>query len=78
MNAALKEQTEKLWHTTSIYHTEPIYEYAQALTATFPDPLKVGCPIETKLKIFLQSICYDSCKYEENFIILKNGTTFAS
>ncbi|PAV78303.1 hypothetical protein WR25_19800 [Diploscapter pachys] len=41
VNAALKEQSEKLWHTTSIYHTEPIYEYAQALTATFPDPLKV-------------------------------------
>ena len=56
VNAALKEQSEKLWHTTSIYHTEPIYEYAQALTATFPDPLKVGYSIETKLKILLQSV----------------------
>ncbi|CAI5439460.1 unnamed protein product [Caenorhabditis angaria] len=41
VNAALHEQSKKLWHTTSIYHTEPIYEYAQKLTAKFPDPLKV-------------------------------------
>ncbi|CAD6184908.1 unnamed protein product [Caenorhabditis auriculariae] len=41
VNDALKAQVDKLWHTTSIYHTEPIYEYAQKLTSKFDDPLKV-------------------------------------
>ncbi|CAB3408279.1 unnamed protein product [Caenorhabditis bovis] len=41
INEALAQQSKKLWHTTSIYHTEPIYEYAQKLLGKFPDPLKV-------------------------------------
>uniref|UniRef100_A0A7E4V024 Alanine--glyoxylate aminotransferase 2, mitochondrial n=1 Tax=Panagrellus redivivus TaxID=6233 RepID=A0A7E4V024_PANRE len=41
VNAALEEQSKKLWHTTSIYLTTPMLEYAEALTAKLPDPLKV-------------------------------------
>ncbi|VDM53825.1 unnamed protein product [Angiostrongylus costaricensis] len=33
VNAALKAQLDKLWHTTSIYYTEPVLEYAEKLTA---------------------------------------------
>uniref|UniRef100_A0AC35TYP3 Alanine--glyoxylate aminotransferase 2, mitochondrial n=1 Tax=Rhabditophanes sp. KR3021 TaxID=114890 RepID=A0AC35TYP3_9BILA len=39
VGAALKAQADKLWHTTSIYHTEPIYEYAQKLLSTMPKHL---------------------------------------
>ncbi|CAI4221787.1 unnamed protein product [Auanema sp. JU1783] len=41
VNAALREQADKLWHTTSIYYTEPIFEYAEKLTSTLPSHLKV-------------------------------------
>ncbi|EYC17636.1 hypothetical protein Y032_0030g2187 [Ancylostoma ceylanicum] len=41
INAALKAQIDKLWHTTSIYYTEPILEYAEKLTAKFPSHMKV-------------------------------------
>ncbi|PIO62304.1 aminotransferase, class III, partial [Teladorsagia circumcincta] len=41
VNAALKAQLDKLWHTTSIYYTEPILEYAQKLTSKFPSHMKV-------------------------------------
>ncbi|KHN79766.1 Alanine--glyoxylate aminotransferase 2, mitochondrial [Toxocara canis] len=41
VNAALKEQLDKLWHTTSIYLSEPIFEYADKLTQTLPSHLKV-------------------------------------
>ncbi|CAJ0585239.1 unnamed protein product, partial [Mesorhabditis spiculigera] len=41
VNEALKKQIDTLWHTTSIYHTLPVYEYAQKLTSTLPDHLKV-------------------------------------
>uniref|UniRef100_A0A0K0CVE5 Alanine--glyoxylate aminotransferase 2, mitochondrial n=1 Tax=Angiostrongylus cantonensis TaxID=6313 RepID=A0A0K0CVE5_ANGCA len=41
VNAALKAQLDKLWHTTSIYYTEPVLEYAEKLTAKFPKHLKV-------------------------------------
>lgn len=42
VNEAAQEQMSKLWHTTGIYMTPPIYEYAEKLTATLPDPLKVS------------------------------------
>ncbi|KAK0424019.1 hypothetical protein QR680_008459 [Steinernema hermaphroditum] len=41
VNEALKKQLDKLWHTTSIYYTSPMFEYAEKLTATLPDHLKV-------------------------------------
>uniref|UniRef100_A0A914DEX1 Alanine--glyoxylate aminotransferase 2, mitochondrial n=1 Tax=Acrobeloides nanus TaxID=290746 RepID=A0A914DEX1_9BILA len=41
VNEALKKQADKLWHTTSIYLTTPIYEYAKKLTDKLPDHLKV-------------------------------------
>ncbi|KAK6010589.1 hypothetical protein OSTOST_24380, partial [Ostertagia ostertagi] len=41
VNAALKAQLDKLWHTTSIYYTEPILEYAQKLTSKFPSHMKL-------------------------------------
>jgi alanine-glyoxylate transaminase/(R)-3-amino-2-methylpropionate-pyruvate transaminase len=41
VNAALKAQIDRLWHTTSIYMTGPIHEYAQQLTATLPEQLQV-------------------------------------
>ncbi|CAD5207704.1 unnamed protein product [Bursaphelenchus xylophilus] len=41
VNEALERQMKKLWHTTSIYITEPVYEYAQALTSTLPGHLNV-------------------------------------
>uniref|UniRef100_A0A0N5B1T7 Alanine--glyoxylate aminotransferase 2, mitochondrial n=1 Tax=Strongyloides papillosus TaxID=174720 RepID=A0A0N5B1T7_STREA len=39
VNEALNKQAQKLWHTTSIYHTEPIYEYAQKLLSKMPEHL---------------------------------------
>uniref|UniRef100_A0A1I7ZJV1 Alanine--glyoxylate aminotransferase 2, mitochondrial n=1 Tax=Steinernema glaseri TaxID=37863 RepID=A0A1I7ZJV1_9BILA len=41
VNEALKNQMDKLWHTTSIYYTSPMFEYAKKLTATLPEHLKV-------------------------------------
>lgn len=41
VNSALKAQLDKLWHTTCIYHTEPVLEYAAALTAKLPEHLSV-------------------------------------
>ncbi|KJH51167.1 aminotransferase, class III [Dictyocaulus viviparus] len=41
INSALKDQLDKLWHTTSIYYTEPVLEYAEKLVARFPGHLKV-------------------------------------
>ncbi|XP_076470378.1 alanine--glyoxylate aminotransferase 2, mitochondrial-like [Babylonia areolata] len=39
--AAAEKQMRKLWHTSNVYLNEPIYEYAEKLTATLPDNLKV-------------------------------------
>ncbi|KAE9553144.1 hypothetical protein FO519_003661 [Halicephalobus sp. NKZ332] len=41
VNEALRKQSEKLWHTTSIYYTNPMFEYAKKLTSTMPDHLEV-------------------------------------
>ncbi|XP_002126953.2 alanine--glyoxylate aminotransferase 2, mitochondrial-like [Ciona intestinalis] len=37
----LKEQLDKIWHTTNLYLTPPMHEYAEKLTSTLPDHLKV-------------------------------------
>uniref|UniRef100_H2ZRA3 Alanine--glyoxylate aminotransferase 2, mitochondrial n=1 Tax=Ciona savignyi TaxID=51511 RepID=H2ZRA3_CIOSA len=37
----LKDQIDRLWHTTNLYLTPPMHEYAEKLTATLPDHLKV-------------------------------------
>ncbi len=39
VNAALHDQVDTLWHTTSIYMHPKIHEYAERLTATLPEPL---------------------------------------
>ena len=39
MNAALAEQLETLWHTTSIYLQPKLLEYAEKLTAKLPPHL---------------------------------------
>uniref|UniRef100_A0A336LW49 Alanine--glyoxylate aminotransferase 2, mitochondrial n=1 Tax=Culicoides sonorensis TaxID=179676 RepID=A0A336LW49_CULSO len=39
VNAALKSQIDKLWHTTNIYLTPKIHEYAERLTSTLPQGL---------------------------------------
>jgi alanine-glyoxylate transaminase/(R)-3-amino-2-methylpropionate-pyruvate transaminase len=39
LNAALQEQTRKLWHTTTIYFYPSIHEYTQKLLAKFPKEL---------------------------------------
>lgn len=41
INAVLKEQSETLWHTTSIYMHPKIHEYAEKLAAKMPGNLKV-------------------------------------
>jgi alanine-glyoxylate transaminase/(R)-3-amino-2-methylpropionate-pyruvate transaminase len=41
VNDALKQQIDKLWHTTSIYVTEPMQRYASKLIATLPPSLNV-------------------------------------
>jgi alanine-glyoxylate transaminase/(R)-3-amino-2-methylpropionate-pyruvate transaminase len=41
INEALKAQSEKLWHTTSIYYTSQMFEYAEKLTSTMPENLNV-------------------------------------
>lgn len=42
INAALKEQVDKLWHTTNIYITEPMLRYAEKLIQTLPKELDVS------------------------------------
>lgn len=39
--SAMEDQLKKLWHTTSIYLTKPVFEYAEKLTATLPPHLDV-------------------------------------
>ena len=41
MNERLKDQVDKLWHTTNIYMHSPIHEYAEKLIAKLPENLKV-------------------------------------
>jgi len=41
VNEAAKKQMDTLWHTTTIYMTSPVHEYAEKLTAKLPDKLKV-------------------------------------
>ncbi|KAI6193997.1 Aminotransferase, class III [Aphelenchoides besseyi] len=38
---AVEAQIKKLWHTTSIYLTKPVFEYAELLTSTLPSHLNV-------------------------------------
>ena len=49
--AALKTQIDKLWHTTTNYHSEPMFEYAEKLTSKFPPHLNV-CFFTNSGKIF--------------------------
>ena len=42
MNDRLKEQVDKLWHTTNIYLHNGLHEYAEKLTAKLPEHLQVG------------------------------------
>ncbi|KAI6219286.1 Aminotransferase, class III [Aphelenchoides besseyi] len=39
--SAVEAQMKKLWHTTSIYLTKPVFEYAELLTSTLPSHLNV-------------------------------------
>jgi alanine-glyoxylate transaminase/(R)-3-amino-2-methylpropionate-pyruvate transaminase len=41
VTAALKYQLDKLWHTTTQYYTEPMFEYAEKLVAKMPPHLNV-------------------------------------
>nr|XP_039265912.1 alanine--glyoxylate aminotransferase 2, mitochondrial-like [Styela clava] len=41
VNEAAQKQMGKLWHTTAIYMTPPIYEFTEKLVATMPGDLKV-------------------------------------
>ncbi|CAB4032191.1 alanine--glyoxylate aminotransferase 2, mitochondrial-like, partial [Paramuricea clavata] len=41
VNAAVKAQMDKLWHTTQIYMHPNVHEYAERLTEKFPGDLKV-------------------------------------
>ncbi|KAI6184483.1 hypothetical protein M3Y97_00601200 [Aphelenchoides bicaudatus] len=41
VQGAVEAQLKKLWHTTSIYLTRPIFEYAEKLTSTLPPHLNV-------------------------------------
>lgn len=40
VNEAAKKQMDKLWHTTCIYMTPPIHEYAAKLASKMPGDLK--------------------------------------
>nr|XP_039248416.1 alanine--glyoxylate aminotransferase 2, mitochondrial-like [Styela clava] len=41
VNEAAQKQMESLWHTTAIYMTPPVYEFAEKLVDTMPGDLKV-------------------------------------
>jgi len=41
VNEAAKKQMDTLWHTTTIYMTSPVHDYAEKLTAKLPGNLKV-------------------------------------
>jgi alanine-glyoxylate transaminase/(R)-3-amino-2-methylpropionate-pyruvate transaminase len=41
VNKALKDQVDRLWHTTNIYMHPAIHEYGKKLASKFPGKLKV-------------------------------------
>ena len=42
VNARLKQQVDRLWHTTNIYMHPGIHEFAEKLTSKLPGDLKVS------------------------------------
>lgn len=41
VTAAAEKQIRSLWHSANVYQHPKLYEYAEALASTLPDPLKV-------------------------------------
>ena len=56
VNERLKQQLDRLWHTTNIYMHPGIHEYAEKLTAKLPGDLKVN----SSLSLHTHHIIYNS------------------
>lgn len=52
VNEALKDQVDKLWHTTSIYMHPKIHEYGKKLAAKLPGKLKVYTYVYRSLNVY--------------------------
>ena len=57
VNDRLKEQVDKLWHTTNIYLHNGLHEYAEKLTAKLPEHLQVG------VYNYTYNACIYTCAY---------------
>ncbi|KAK6039436.1 hypothetical protein COOONC_23057, partial [Cooperia oncophora] len=66
VNAALKAQLDKLWHTTSIYYTEPILEYAEKLTSKFPSHMKAKAFCAGQVHLTVSFICTKTIRIEKS------------
>ena len=53
VNKALKDQVDRLWHTTNIYLHPTIHEYGKKLASKFPGKLKV-CSTTAECLLALQ------------------------
>lgn len=62
VNKALKDQVDKLWHTTNIYMHPKIHEYAKKLAAKLPGKLKVN---EELYSLTSKGIMYHFCNFHE-------------
>ena len=60
VNKALKDQVDKLWHTTNIYMHPTIHEYGKKLASKFPGKLKVCKTPATVVASFI-TVCVCVC-----------------
>jgi 4-aminobutyrate aminotransferase-like enzyme len=60
VNKALKDQVDRLWHTTNIYMHPAIHEYGKKLASKFPGKLKV-CSTTAEWLLALQIFPLCAC-----------------
>ena len=70
VNKALKDQVDRLWHTTNIYMHPAIHEYGKKLASKFPGKLKV-CSTTAEWLLALQIFplcCVCACVYMHAYL----------
>lgn len=55
VNKALKDQVDRLWHTTNIYMHPKIHEYGKKLAAKLPGKLKVSLALNVYMYIYIHA-----------------------
>ena len=61
VNKALKDQVDKLWHTTNIYMHPTIHEYGQKLASKLPGKLKVSELLASVCECVCAFVCVSVC-----------------